>query len=67
MQVRKEELQDIEEVFRVNTLAFDREDEAKLVNNLRKNSNTFIPELSLVATTDQGDIVGVYSLCQDQD
>ncbi|MCW3467048.1 GNAT family N-acetyltransferase [Chitinophaga nivalis] len=42
--------QDYEAVFNVNKQAFQREDEALLVNELR-SSQSFIPALSLVAVT----------------
>ena len=54
--VRVESKKDYPAVYEVNKLAFKREAEAKLVNNLRKSSG-FIPELSLVAEKD-GEIVG---------
>jgi putative acetyltransferase len=56
LKIRQENKGDIKEVFEINSLAFGRENEAKLVNLLR-NSDTFVPELSLIATID-GKIVG---------
>lgn len=49
--VRQENKNDFKAVFEVNKLAFGQDNEAKLVEFLRE-SNTFIPELSLVATLD---------------
>jgi len=51
--IRDEKPEDFQQVYRVNLLAFEREDEAKLVEKLRKNELYF----SLVAETD-GQIVG---------
>ncbi|HSK71181.1 MAG TPA: N-acetyltransferase [Pyrinomonadaceae bacterium] len=52
IEIRREREQDFVEVYRVNSLAFEQEDEAKLVEKLRKN-----PHISLVAEAD-GKIVG---------
>ena len=52
IEIRREREQDFAEVYRVNSLAFEQEDEAKLVEKLRKN-----PHISLVAEAD-GKIVG---------
>ncbi|SFA90966.1 MULTISPECIES: GNAT family N-acetyltransferase [unclassified Bacillus (in: firmicutes)] len=46
-----------EEVAKVNTLAFGKENEAALVNGIR-NSKEFIPELSLVAVDENDQVVG---------
>ncbi|MFC3199477.1 GNAT family N-acetyltransferase [Parapedobacter deserti] len=54
--IRQEKPNDYPQVFLVHELAFDRTDEAKLVNSLRK-SNRFIPELSLVAEINK-EIIG---------
>lgn len=52
IEIRKELLQDYEAVYTIHELAFKQANEAKLVNSLRE-SDAFIPELSLVAMTDQ--------------
>lgn len=49
--IRQERINDQAEVYEINTLAFGQENEAILVDRLRK-SPSFIPELSLVATID---------------
>ena len=54
--IRPEKTEDYASVFEVNRLAFSREDEARLVETLRR-ADDFIPELSLVAAKD-GQIVG---------
>jgi putative acetyltransferase len=51
LKIRQENKADFIEVYEINTLAFGQENEAKLVNNLRE-SEAFVPELSLVATID---------------
>ena len=51
VKIRQENKDDFNAVFEVNTLAFRQENEAKLVALLR-NSNAFIPELSLIAASD---------------
>lgn len=48
VEVRPETTADIREIHQVNVLAFGQENEAELVDALRK-SNSFVPELSLVA------------------
>jgi predicted N-acetyltransferase YhbS len=40
------------QVFRLNQIVFERDNEAKLVNALRQNEKAFIPELSILAKTD---------------
>ena len=47
--IRKEKKSDYEEVYRVNSEAFETHDEAELVNSLRKNSRsyTFYPCLAV--------------------
>ena len=51
LKIRQEIKDDIKEIYEINTLAFGRENEAKLVDLLR-DGDTFVPELSLVATID---------------
>jgi putative acetyltransferase len=51
LKIRKENKDDIKEIYKINSLAFGQENEARLVNLLRE-SVTFVPELSLVATMD---------------
>ena len=54
--IRPEREEDYAAIGEVNRVAFGRENEARLVGNLRKSVN-FIPELSLVAVKD-GSVVG---------
>jgi putative acetyltransferase len=54
--IRPERQEDYTAIGEVNRVAFGRETEARLVENLRRSSN-FIPELSLVAVKD-GSVVG---------
>jgi putative acetyltransferase len=56
MKIRCETLTDYPAVAEVNTLAFGQENEAKLVEEIRR-SNGYIPELSLVAEI-EGVVVG---------
>ena len=56
IKIRQENKDDFEAVFEVNRLAFGQDSEADLVDRLR-HGDSFIPELSLVATFD-GKIVG---------
>jgi predicted N-acetyltransferase YhbS len=57
MIIRTETVEDYEEVYKLNYLAFGkREDESKLVERIRK-SEEFVPELSIVAEIDN-EIVG---------
>ena len=51
VEIRKETKTDFSDVYGLNKAAFGQENEAKLVELLR-NSNAFIPDLSLVATND---------------
>jgi len=51
LKIRQENKDDIKEIYEINTLAFGQENEAKLVDLLR-DGDTFVPELSLVATID---------------
>lgn len=55
--IRQEAVSDYPAVGELNRLAFNQESEAKLVDALRKNESVFIPELSIVAETDN-EIVG---------
>ncbi len=48
--IRQETPDDFKEVFEVNHIAFGQDNEAKLVDALRKNLTVFVPELSIVAT-----------------
>lgn len=50
VKLRQEQQSDFSGVFKVNRLAFEQEDEARLVDALRENDNAFVPELSIVAT-----------------
>ena len=56
LKIRQESKSDFKEVYKINKLAFEEESEAKLVELLR-NSNAFVPELSLVAIIDNN-IIG---------
>ncbi|WP_260412159.1 GNAT family N-acetyltransferase [Alkalihalobacillus sp. TS-13] len=47
---------DIPKIKEVNDLAFGQENEARLIEGVRK-SDAFIPELSLVAETESGDVI----------
>ena len=49
--IRKENKIDYEKVFELNALAFGQDNEANLVELLRK-SESFVPELSIVAIND---------------
>jgi len=51
VKIRQENKDDFDAVSEVNKLAFGQDDEATLVELLRQ-SNAFVPELSLVATLD---------------
>lgn len=55
--IRSETILDYDSIRNVNIQAFKQENEAKLVDAIR-NSIYFIPELSLVAETKKGEIVG---------
>ena len=46
--IRKEEEKDHEQIYEVNKLAFQQENESNLIEKIRKSEN-FIPELSIVA------------------
>jgi putative acetyltransferase len=56
VEIRVEQPEDYEEIFRVHESAFERRDEGHLVDKIR-NSDSYIPELSFVAV-DNGKIVG---------
>jgi len=49
--IRTEEEKDYERIYEINKLAFQQEDESKLIEKIR-NCDNFIPELSLVAEID---------------
>lgn len=55
--VRKEQAEDQRAVWNVTRLAFNRDEEADLIDRLRSNEQVFIPDLSLVAAIGS-DIVG---------
>ncbi|WP_421378756.1 GNAT family N-acetyltransferase [Bacillus salacetis] len=57
MIIRKETHEDIDAIKRVNDSAFNGDNEGKLVNSIR-NSDLFIPELSLCAVAHDGEIIG---------
>ncbi len=46
--IRKEEEKDHKQIYEVNKVAFQHENESKLIEKIR-NSENFIPELSIVA------------------
>jgi len=50
--IRKEEENDSIQIYEVNKLAFQQENEGKLIEKIRKSEN-FIPELSMVAELDK--------------
>ena len=52
LKIRQENKDDLIDIYEINTLAFGQDNEAKLVDALRNNSEVFVPELSLVATID---------------
>jgi len=49
--IRKEEEKDYKKIYEVNKLAFQQENEGKLIEKIREGDN-FFPELSLVAEID---------------
>ncbi len=55
--IRSEKHEDIHKLKEVNDLAFGRDNESKLIEAIRQ-SETFIPELSLVAENEAGEIIG---------
>ena len=54
--IRQEMASDHEKVYEINRLAFNQEDESKLIERIRE-SNNHVPELSLVAEIDDN-IIG---------
>jgi predicted N-acetyltransferase YhbS len=50
--LRREQPADSSAVFEVHRQAFGRDDEARLVDALRRNEAAFVPELSIVAVTE---------------
>jgi putative acetyltransferase len=56
MMIRREMPDDIQSIYKVNKAAFSRENEGKLVNAIRESEH-FIPELSLVAE-ENGEVIG---------
>ena len=50
--IRQELKEDLARIKKINDLAFEQEDEGRLVNKLRKKDQ-FIPDLSLVAETEE--------------
>ncbi|WP_200894696.1 hypothetical protein [Bacillus alveayuensis] len=56
--IRSEKIDDYKEIREVNILAFNREDEAKLIEAIRESAY-FVPELSLVAVTDEHEIAAL--------
>lgn len=57
IQIRPEKNEDIPAIREVNFLAFKQENESRLVDAIRE-SEFFVPELSLVAVKDDEEIVG---------
>jgi putative acetyltransferase len=57
IKIRLETISDIQKIKEINDLAFGGESESKLVEAIRQSEN-FIPELSLVAEDNNGDVVG---------
>ncbi|WP_408010441.1 GNAT family N-acetyltransferase [Pseudalkalibacillus sp. A8] len=55
--IRGEVVEDIQKIKEVNDQAFGQENETRLIEAIRK-SDSFIPELSLVAKTGDGDVIG---------
>jgi len=56
MLIRSENSTDYDQVFKLNSYAFERKDEAILIDKIRQ-SDSFVPQLSLVAESDNS-IVG---------
>ncbi|MGM7700600.1 GNAT family N-acetyltransferase [Pseudalkalibacillus sp. Hm43] len=55
--IRAEQPSDVEKIREVNDSAFEQENEGKLIAKLRE-SEAFVEELSLVAETEQQEIIG---------
>lgn len=55
--IRAEQPQDIQKIKEVNDVAFGQENEGRLIEAIR-SSDTFVPELSLVADTEEQEIMG---------
>ena len=57
IKIREEKESDFASVYEINKTALGQDMEADLVDSLRKNTEVFIPELSMVATIDN-EVVG---------
>lgn len=55
--IRKETAADIAAIKEVNDAAFGQENEANLIHEIRQ-SESFVPELSLVAENEEGEVIG---------
>jgi putative acetyltransferase len=55
--IREERKADIDAVFKINSEAFERNNESRLVDSLRRNPDVFVKELSLVADL-EGEVIG---------
>src|SRR5687767_1622687 len=54
--IRPEQSDDIDDIYALNLLVFEQENEARMVDHVRQGPN-FIPALSLVAFSDE-DLIG---------